>query len=195
MVNEIHRESITKNIEKGHQHMKPTFVLLFFFIFSCENIKNSFSFVSGDEKISIKHKSVAVNLESYTNEDGILSTKFSADSKVTQVLETEDGIKTSLPPGALAFNTELEVDTNTSDMHAKYIQAEKDFKEELLIYRDKIKSNEETIHKLGENNNLLKFELDKANRNYTLLQTDKLSDNEIFLQINDMKEKYEKREV
>jgi len=80
-------------------------------------------------------------------------------------------------------------------MHAKYIQAEKDFKEELLIYRDKIKSNEETIHKLGENNNLLKFELDKANRNYTLLQTDKLSDNEIFLQINDMKEKYEKREV
>ena len=93
MVNEIHRESITKNIEKGHQHMKPTFVLLFFFIFSCENIKNSFSFVSGDEKISIKHKSVAVNLESYTNEDGILSTKFSADSKVTQVLETEDGMQ------------------------------------------------------------------------------------------------------
>ena len=80
-------------------------------------------------------------------------------------------------------------------MYAKFNQTERNFKEELLTYKEKLKLNDQTIRHLTTNNEEMKYELEKLHQNNKLLVSGKQDDNEMFNHINVMKEKYLEREV
>jgi len=80
-------------------------------------------------------------------------------------------------------------------MYAKFNQAERNFKEELLQYKEKLKRNDEVIRNLTTENESYQIELEKTNQNNKLLESGKLDDNDMFNQIDMMKDKYNQREV
>ena len=65
-------------------------------------------------------------------------------------------------------------------MYAKFNQAERNFKEELLQYKEKLKRNDEVIRNLTTENESYQIELEKTNQNNKLLESGKLDDNDMF---------------